>query len=358
MLAKDRDELAVYYCVDDLPGAHIPATRLNGVLERLQQGLPLSKIALNYLEKQGLIALLRHATGGSTSDKFHQDAKVEQARRKQEAEALRVAKEQERQERETARQAQMKLAQEKAKVARQALERDPKYIAKIRNQQLRARYDLDWFIEKDCFAPLMDILRRIDAGKRLSEKNVLWLSTDGEEYFSDSLRTAYHQIEAEFYNTQFNKNHDIWMAVNASSHYRKCGKANVADVLLKSVDIEAKKSPKLRSAFFTTHGGVKRDLGFKEKAIRLGEKAHGLMNKDFRPCTLIGAVYMETGNYILGQQWYEKAVERGATERAIDSELRSIFMRADSASQKAMQAHLLQVDPERYRWTRNLSAKR
>lgn len=358
MLANERNELAVYYCVDDLPGAHIPATRLNGILERLQRGLTLSKIALNYLESQGLLALHRHASGGSNSDEFHQNAKVEQVQRKQEAKALRVAAELLRQEKEAARQAQVKLAQEKAKAARQALERDPKYIAKIRNQKLRARYDLDCFIERDCFAPLMDILRRVDAGKRLSEKDILWLSTDGEEYFSDSLRAAYHQVEAEFYNTQFKVNQDIWMAVNASSHYRKCGKANVADVLLNTIDIEAKKSPKLRSAFFTTHGGVKRDLGRKDEAIRLGEKAHGLMNKDFRPCTLIGAVYMETGHYILGQQWYDKAVERGASERAIDSDLRSIFMRADNASKKAMRTHLLQVDSERYRWTKNPSAKR
>jgi hypothetical protein len=351
MLVNKRLGLAVYYCVDDLPGAHIPATRLSGILERLQQGLTLSKITLKYLESQGLLALHRHASGGSTSDEFHRDAKVEQVQRKKEARALRVAAELERQEKEAARQAQMKLAQEKAKAAQQALEQDPKYIAKIRNKKLRARYNLDRFIERDCFAPLMDILRRVDAGKRLSEKDILWLSTDGKEYFSDSLRAAYHQIEAEFYSNQFKVNQDIWMAVNASSHYRKCDKAKVADVLLNTINIEAKKSPKLRSAFFTTYGGVKRDLDRKDEAIRLGEKAHGLMNKDFRPCTLIGAVYMETGHCILGQQWYDKAVERGASEQAIDSELRSIYMRADNTTKKAMRTHLLQVDPERYRWT-------
>lgn len=147
------------------------------------------------------------------------------------------------------------------------------------------------------------------------------------------------------------------MAVNASSHYRKGDKSAVADKLLSAIDIEKKKSPKIKSAFFTTHGGVKRDLQQKDEALRLGEKAHLLMSKDFRPCTLLGAVYMETGRYDLGQEWYAKAVERGASEQAIDSDLRSIFMRADKASQDEMRTHLLGVDPERYRWVRNSGSK-
>jgi hypothetical protein len=350
MLGDGKNAPAVFYCVDDLPGAHIPATRLNGILDRLQQGLPLSKFALTYIESQGLLALHRYVTGGSTPDEFLEDAKAEQVQRRQESEALKVEKEAEKKKLEAARQAQIKLAQEKAKAAQQALERDPKYLAKMRNKKLRACYDLDQFIERDCFAPLMNILRRVDAGKRLSEKDLLWLSTDGEDYYSEKLKAAYHLIEAEFYHGQFKKSQDIWMVINASSHYRKCDKAGVADALLSTVEIERKKSTKQKSAFFTTFGGVKRDLGFKDEAIKLGEKAHILVSKDFRPCTLLGAVYMEMRHYALGQQWYEKAAERGATERAIDSDLRSIFIRADNASKDAMRAHLLKVDPERYSW--------
>jgi hypothetical protein len=347
MLGDGKNAPAVIYCVDDLPGAHIPATRLNGILDRLQQGLPLSKFALTYIESQGLLALHRYVTGGSTPDEFLEDAKTEQVQRKQESEALKVEKE-------AARQAKIKLAQEKAKAAQQALERDPKYLAKMRNQKLRACYDLDEFIERPCFAPLMDILRCVDAGKRLSEKDLLWLSTDGNDYYSEKLKAAHHLMEAEFYHGQFKKSQDIWMVINASSHYRKCDKAGVADALLSTVEIERKKSNKQKSAFFTTFGGVKRDLGFKDEAIKLGEKAHILVSKDFRPCTLIGAVYMETGHYTLGQQWYEKAAERGATERTIDSDLRSIFIRADKARKDALRTHLLKVDPERYRWVKDI----
>ncbi len=243
------NDLALYYCVDDLPGALIPATRLTTILERCHQSLSLTRLALVYLEKQGLKALHQHAQGNSAIDEFRRSAKEEQLQRKQTAEIMQRTLE-------AARQAQINLMQEKARAARQALDSDPKYIAKVRNQKLRAHYYLDYFIERDCFHTLMDILRRLDAGNRLTDKDILWLSTTGKDYYSDHLKSAYHCIEAKFYANQFKKLQDPWMAINASSHYRKANKPAVADKLLCTIDIEKKKSPKIKSAFYTTHGGV------------------------------------------------------------------------------------------------------
>jgi len=328
------NDLALIYFVDDLPAALIPASRLATILERCHHSLSITRLALVYLENQGLLALHQHVQGNSTLDDFRKEAEKEQSQRRQIIDVLKAEKI----ERAEAMQAQMKL----------------KYLQK----KLRARYDLDYFIERDCFPTLMDILRRADEGKRLTEKDILWLSTTGENYYSYQLKLAYHNIEAEFYASHFKKSNDPWMAINASSHYRKANNPAVADKLLCSIDIEKKKSPKLNSAFYTTHGGVKRDLQLKDEALNLGKKAHLLMDKDFRPCTLIGAVYMETGYYDLGQEWYAKAVERGATKQAIDSDLRSIFMRADKTIQHEMRVHLLKVDPTRYSWAKSPRKKR
>jgi hypothetical protein len=57
---------------------------------------------------------------------------------------------------------------------------------------------------------------------------------------------------------------------------------------------------------------------------------------------------METGRYGLGQEWYAKAVERGATIKSVDQDLRTIFFRADPAKQADMRAFLLREDPVRY----------
>lgn len=93
-----------------------------------------------------------------------------------------------------------------------------------------------------------------------------------------------------------------------------------------------------------------RDLQRWEEALRLGEKAHALEAGDYRPCTLLGAIHMETGNYSLGQEWYAKAVERGATVDSVDQDLRNIFNRADQAKKAEMREFLLREDAVRYAW--------
>ena len=93
-----------------------------------------------------------------------------------------------------------------------------------------------------------------------------------------------------------------------------------------------------------------RDLGRRPEALQLGDQAHELQPQDFRPCTLLGAVHMELGDFDSGREWYAKAAERGASEHSIDTELRSIFQRADKASRAAMKIFLLAEDPKRYRW--------
>ena len=185
-----------------------------------------------------------------------------------------------------------------------------------------------------------------------SEQDFVWLSTVGEEYFTDELRTAYHRLEADFFASQFKKTRDLWAAVNASGHYRKCKCARKADSILYSIRVEQQKSPKLKSALCTTHGGVMRDLKRWDEALRLGEKAHAFRPDDFRPCTLLGAVYMETDNYVLGREWYAKAVKRGTTVDSVDQDLRNIFFRSDPAKQIEMSKFLLDDDPIRYAWAK------
>jgi hypothetical protein len=93
-----------------------------------------------------------------------------------------------------------------------------------------------------------------------------------------------------------------------------------------------------------------RDLKYWDEALRLGERAHALQPGDYRPCTLLGAIHMETGNFSVGQEWYAKAVERGATVDSVDRDLRNVFFRADQANRENMREFLLSVDPVRYAW--------
>ncbi|MCI5227017.1 MAG: hypothetical protein D3918_10270 [Candidatus Electrothrix sp. AX2] len=184
-----------------------------------------------------------------------------------------------------------------------------------------------------------------------SGDDIIWLSTkeDGE-YYTVELKEGYHKNEAEFYVSEFKKRKNPWAAVNASSHYRKCNDVEAADLLLQTINIDKFKNAKLKSALCTTHGGAKRDLEQWKQALALGEQAHLLTPQDFRPCTLLGALNMEIGRYDLGQYWYKKAIARGYSERAMDDDLRSIFMRAEKKNKEKLKNYLLNIDSFRYRW--------
>ncbi|WP_420599353.1 hypothetical protein [Neptuniibacter sp.] len=364
MTVQTQLDIANRFYVSDIASSLTPATRLNTIITRLNKKQSLTKSALNYLDSQNLQSLHQLASGLLSYEEFQTKATNEQTERKQAAELQKLADEEKQRLIEIERKEKIKKVQEAAKAARIAREeaakaariareKDPKYIAKVKNQKLRAKYDLDWFIEREDFPILMNILKRVDNGQRLSEKDIVWLTTEDEDYYTDELRARFHSIEAKFYTNQYKKTQDLWMLVNASSHYRKSNNAKSADLLFDAININEQKVPKLKAALLTTLGGVKRDIGMKSEAIALGEQAHQLVNKDYRPCTLIGAVHMETGNFMLGHEWYTKAEERGASTKAIDSDLRSIFMRTDKTSRSKMKAHLLRVDSDRYSWVKN-----
>jgi tetratricopeptide (TPR) repeat protein len=349
MSNESISDIARQYCVSDIPGATIPGSRLSTILESMFHGRPLSGFSLKYLEQQHLTELHLLATGQIDYEAFVEASNKARKSREEAAEVERLAHEAKR----LAREAEwaMKFRQERAAAdaARIARESDPKYIARNKNQALREKYGMG-YIEEPVFPRMMDILKRIDSGKRLTEDEVVWLNTAGKEYFTDELREAYHLIEAEFFAGEYRRNQDPWSAVNASGHFRKGARSERALELLDSVSPHRLNHPKIHSAMCTTRGGVMRDLGRLIDAQELGEQGHRLMPRDFRPCTLLGAVHMELGNFSEARDWYTKAEERGASLRAIDSDLRSIFMRADTAKREAIKTFLLAEDPVRYRW--------
>lgn len=367
MVSVTRAQIAHLYCVDDIQAASLPGTRLEQVLERIQLGQPITRLGLEYLKNQGFDALFRFTTDSLGYEAFLEIATVERTHRIEAAAAAKVAHEVE----EKFREAELLAASEAAKkireaqlqaeaeawfvadkVRRLALASDPKYIAKINNQNLRRRFDIDSYIKQEHFQQLMHILKHLDKGLRLSPEDLVWLSTEGEAYFSEKLRAAYHEREANFFSTEFKNTNNPWMAVNASSHLRKCERPKEADALLSRISVDQQTSKKLKAALCTTRGGANRDLKQWDFAVELGEKAHLIKPDDYRPCTLLGAIYMETGDYSLGQEWYQKAKERGAPEDAIDRDLRMIFFKADREKQGEMSAFLQRLDRVRYAWAR------
>ena len=353
MTDRSTRDIASHYYVDDVSSAVLIGTRLQGVLARLWEQRPVTSQSLAFLSKQGFDALYRLASGSLGYEAFREAAQLERAGRLDRrppaiSDPEAVAK----QERLAAMRALSDETFRKMEAERKVRESDPKYIARAKNRALRERYGIEGYVGEEHFGRLMSVLRAVDAGRRIGEVDYAWLCSEGDAYFTEALKMAYHHLEAMALADEFRKQGDCWLAVNASSHFRKAGESDRADQLLGGIKLANNAPPKLRSALFTTHGGVMRDLGRWDDALRLGQDAHALTPKDYRPCTLLGAIYMETSRYDLGQLWYAKAVERGANQRDVDNDLRSIYRRASRDKKAALSAFLIGLDPQRYAWAR------
>ena len=63
---------------------------------------------------------------------------------------------------------------------------------------------------------------------------------------------------------------------------------------------------------------------------------------------------METYQYTLGHEWYEKAIERGATDQSVNADLKSIISKMDKTKRNEMIEHLLKLDHLTYSWLKSL----
>lgn len=344
------------YWVDDQPGADSPGTRLANILQLFAAGRQLSEATETFLVSRGLNALVAYAKGELGEEAFARAAQAEQRLRREHAERERVealAREQARSEEMRARQQEMWAEIEAERLRRES---DPREIARGKNRAQRAKYGIHGYVEEQHFSRLMAILRCLENRGRVAETEMVWLAAEGRDYRTEEVLHAYHRIEADVSLGEYRVTGSVWKAVTASGHLRKCRAAQEAHELLSAIPGQRLSSPKLKSAVHTTHGGALRDLNRREEALRLAEQAHTLLPDDFRPCTLLGAIYMEQGEIALGHEWYRKAEERGALPKHVDSEMRSILAQMSQEERAKAIGQLLAFDPSRYDWLRQAFA--
>lgn len=333
--------------IDDIPGATIPNSRLNKILIDLNAGKPISDASRKYLSENNLKSLALLSAGEISDVRYSELAAQDREVRRQGKAALEEA--------ERLRLADLKAAVERKQqemlAAKEARERDPKYIARMKNRALRDAFELD-YIEQEHLHPLMAILRKLDAKTRLSETQDVFLKGIKRFYFLEKVFKAHHRLEADFYLSEYRKTGDTWKLVTASGHLRRCNASKEASDQLLAVKPNELKGNKLKSAYLTTLGGVQRDLGNHSKALELAHEAHGLQPKNYRPCTLLGALYITTGNMISGHAWYEKAKSLGAPADSIKQEIVSTLKLMTTANFKKAVAELLAVDEDEYGWLR------
>lgn len=204
--------------------------------------------------------------------------------------------------------------------------------AKELNKEIREYFDIG-YIEPQQFTTLMSILKKLYNKKRINEEEKIFLLTEKDEneesYFHyDNISIQYHLIEGTYYLNAYKKNKNIWKLINSSSHLRKAKKLHEVKKHLETVDRRLLSSLKIESAYLTTYGAINRDLGNLSQALELAHTAHSKQEKDYRPCTLLGAIYFDLENIEKGQEWFAKAQNLGADEDLFFSEIKNIYLKA------------------------------
>ena len=360
----DMRKDAVFYCVDHIESSMIPHSMLHKIIQKLKtkQNDSLTLPEKAYLVRQNLNALHSLVEGKISFNQYKKEVVNDRIKHQEQLEAERLRLEKLRElELIQLKKQQEKLAQER-KVREQAererrkkLESDPKYIERQKEKNLIKKYDIYFYDIADKHrAKLINILKLLDNNQRLSEQDAIWLNSEGRQFFTDELKIKFHRVEADFYLNEYKTTKLHWHAINASSQLRKAKASKEAEKFLENTEISLNKNKKLLSAYFTTLGGVKRDIRKVDTAIECGVKAHENNSKDYRPCTLLGAIYMENHEYTLGHDWYSKARDRGAPEKSINADLRSILLKLDKSKRIEMIASLLKKDPYLYGWLKDI----
>lgn len=214
------------------------------------------------------------------------------------------------------------------------------------NKKLRERFELG-YVDSEHFGRVMTLLKKVDKGDRLKDSEVMWLKTIADCWTSP-LSKVWNKLEAIAFTKKWNEIGDAWAAVNASSHWREADEPDQALTVTANALAQIGKYPKLQTALMTTRGGALRDVKRLEEANVCGQDAHQLSPNDFRPCTLLGAVNFELGNFSAGMAWYKKAESLGAESGAVDSDLKTILHRAPKQLKNQIRAFLLQEDYVRF----------
>lgn len=205
---------------------------------------------------------------------------------------------------------------------------------------------------------LYSILLKLNAEQRLSEDDVIWL--DSEKLLRPSTRifVAYHRLEALHFENEFKRTKGYWNIVNASAHWRKADEPKTALKQTNNLqNIRSLKEAKLKSALFTTRGGALRDLDSLSEAESCALEAITRFPSSHNPYTLMGALCYDTGRYEQGDEWFEKAVKRGAKPNDQDSEIKRILNKKKDKERQAIIDHLLATDPVRFSWVKQYKSK-
>ncbi|MEG4322391.1 MULTISPECIES: hypothetical protein [unclassified Microcoleus] len=216
---------------------------------------------------------------------------------------------------------------------------------------LKVKYRI---IDRDFpFDPFYAIMVKLEKEERLDPVLVVQLIQQGLLASHGRIAIAYHRLEARFYEQEYERTGNKWNLPNASSHWRKANEPKSALQVTENLDFDQIKENKLKSALLTTRGGAFRDIDKLDDAQKCALKAIEYQPLSHHPYTLMGAICFERGQYSQGDDWFNKAIKRGAESEDIDSELKQVVKNAKDEKRREVVEYLLKKNPQRYAWAKS-----
>jgi hypothetical protein len=207
------------------------------------------------------------------------------------------------------------------------------------------------------FDPFYMIMLKLEKKERLDPLLVVqlieqnFLSRDGK------IAIAHYKLEADFYEQEFKRTGHKWNIPTASSYWRKANEQQRA-LQLTNLDLSGLRESNLKSAILVTRGAAFRDIDDLVNAEKCAIKAIEFHSESYQPYTLMGAISYDKGEYSEGDDWFAKAVQRGARTEDIDDEIKRV-VRSTKDENKRQDAvnYLLRKDSQRYAWAKSYLKK-
>jgi tetratricopeptide (TPR) repeat protein len=225
-------------------------------------------------------------------------------------------------------------------------------------KELKQKYEVEDSLDNSHESPLYLVLKKLDQEQRLDPTEIAYLQDKNWFYAGTKIYICYHTIQATFYEADYQKTGNKWNIPNISSHWRKAEQTKKALKSTDNIDLDKIKEGKLKSAILTTRGGAFRDIEQLDEAEKCARQAITFQPSSHHPYTLMGAICYDRYQRSEGDEWFEKAIERGASRESIDSEIKKSLARMkDKNKREQMSRDLLKKDSRRYSWASKFLSK-
>lgn len=211
---------------------------------------------------------------------------------------------------------------------------------------LKAKYQILGQLTID---PFYEIMLKLERREQLDPKQVIQLIEEGRLSRHGKIATAYYELEAIFYEKEYQRTKNMWNLPSASSSWRKAGEPQNALKVTDKLDWHKAQESDLKSALWVTRGAAFRDLSRLDESERCASQAMECQPDSHQPYTLLGAICYDTSEYEKGDKWFEMAADRGADDTDDEIE-RIVRMTKDRNKRREIAEYLLEKNPGRYGW--------